>query len=335
MHESLIQATEDFNSNYCIGKGGSGSVYKAKLPTGQVVAVKKLHELDDEVANLKSISNEINALTEKAEAWQRYLKNEEKTRDLDWNKRVQVVKGVANTLTYMHHECFPPVIHRDISSNNILLDSQYEARVLDFGTARILNPDSSKLTSFAGTFGYFASELAYGREANEKCDVYSFGVLTLEVMMGKHPEDLFLFLSLPTSITIHPISLKDLLDHRLPPPIDQIAEEVVFTVKLAFSCLHSSPQSRPTMRQVKEIQQEAYAEPEQPNDAKQTVAVDLSKRLKDFRSVNDASSLKALEEWRRRKMERARQRELEKNGRVTYQAEPPFWCKIWGWIHQF
>ncbi|XWS53731.1 hypothetical protein CRYUN_Cryun10bG0025700 [Craigia yunnanensis] len=68
------------------------------------------------------------------------------------------------------------------------------------------------------------------------------------------------------------------------------------------------------IKRVKEIQQEAYAEPEtvQPNDAKQTAAVDLSKRLKDFRSVNDASSLKALEEWRKRKMERARQRELEK-----------------------
>ena len=69
---------------------------------------------------------------------------------------MQVVKGVSNALTYMHHECFPPVIHRDISSNNVLLASQYEARVSDFGTARILNPDSSKLTSFAGTFGYFA-----------------------------------------------------------------------------------------------------------------------------------------------------------------------------------
>ncbi|EOY06231.1 hypothetical protein QUC31_016384 [Theobroma cacao] len=76
------------------------------------------------------------------------------------------------------------------------------------------------------------------------------------------------------------------------------------------------------IKRVKEIQQEAYAEQEtvQPNDAKQTAAVDLSKRLKDFRSLNDAASLKALEEWRKRKMERARQRELEKNGTVTSQA---------------
>lgn len=183
MHESLIQATEDFNSKYCIGKGGSGSVYKAELPTGQVVAVKKLHELDDdEVANLKSFSNEIKALTEvkhrnivklhgfcshakysflvfeylESGSLANVLKNEEKARELDWIKRIRAVKGVANALTYMHHECSPPIIHRDISSKNILLDSESEARVSDFGTAKILNPGSSKLTSFAGTFGYSA-----------------------------------------------------------------------------------------------------------------------------------------------------------------------------------
>ncbi|KAA3485345.1 putative LRR receptor-like serine/threonine-protein kinase [Gossypium australe] len=278
MYESLIQATEDFNPKYCIGRGGSGSVYKAVLPTGQVFAVKKLHEVDDddEVANLKSFSNEIDALTEvkhrnivklygfcshakysflvyeylEGGSLAKMLASEEKAKQLDWNKRIQVVKGVANALTYMHHECFPPVIHRDISSSNILLDSEYEARVSDFGTARILNPDSSKLISFAGTFGYSAPELAYGAEANEKCDVYSYGVLALEVIMGKHPEDLLLSLSLPESIIGHRLTLKDLLDYRLPPPEDPIGEEVVFTIKLAFSCLQTKPQSRPTMQQV-------------------------------------------------------------------------------------
>ncbi|KAL1111445.1 hypothetical protein V6Z11_D02G060000 [Gossypium hirsutum] len=278
MYESLIQATEDFNPKYCIGRGGSGSVYKAMLPTGQVFAVKKLHEIDDDddVANLKSFSNEIDALTEvkhrnivklcgfcshakysflvyeylEGGSLAKMLASEEKAKQLDWNKRIQVVKGVANALTYMHHECFPPVIHRDISSSNILLDSEYEARVSDFGTARILNPDSSKLISFAGTFGYSAPELAYGTEANEKCDVYSYGVLALEVIMGKHPEDLLLSLSLPESIIGHRFTVKDLLDHRLPPPEDPVGEEVVFTIKLAFSCLQTKPQSRPTMQQV-------------------------------------------------------------------------------------
>jgi serine/threonine protein kinase len=84
------------------------------------------------------------------------LNDEEQATKMDWNKRINLIKGVANALSYMHHDCSPPIIHRDISSNNVLLDSEYEARVSDFGTARLLMPDSSNWTLFAGTFGYTA-----------------------------------------------------------------------------------------------------------------------------------------------------------------------------------
>ncbi|KAK9930096.1 hypothetical protein M0R45_027153 [Rubus argutus] len=95
----------------------------------------------------------------------------------------------------MHHDCMPPIVHRDISSKNILLDSEYEACVSDFGTAKFLNPDSANWTACAGTLGYVAPELAYTMEVNEKCDVYSFGVLALETIMGRHPGDLISSLS--------------------------------------------------------------------------------------------------------------------------------------------
>jgi serine/threonine protein kinase len=84
------------------------------------------------------------------------LNDEEQAIKMDWDKRINLIKGVANALSYMHHDCSPPIIHRDISSNNVLLDSDYEAHVSDFGTARLLMPDSSNWTSFAGTFGYTA-----------------------------------------------------------------------------------------------------------------------------------------------------------------------------------
>ena len=74
----------------------------------------------------------------------------------DWERRVKVVKGVASALYYMHHGCFPPIVHRDISSKNVLIDLDYEAHISDFGTAKILNPDSQNLTVFAGTCGYSA-----------------------------------------------------------------------------------------------------------------------------------------------------------------------------------
>ena len=69
---------------------------------------------------------------------------------------MNIIKGVAHALAYMHHDCSPPIVHRDISSNNVLLDSDYEAHVSDFGTAKLLKLDSSNLTGFAGTYGYVA-----------------------------------------------------------------------------------------------------------------------------------------------------------------------------------
>ncbi|KAL7176161.1 hypothetical protein ACSBR2_029674 [Camellia fascicularis] len=148
--------------------------------------------------------------------------------------RVNVVKDVANALSYMHHDCSPAIIHRDISSKN---------------------PYSSNWTSFAGTFGYTAPELAYTMEVDERCDVYSFGVLTLEVIMGKHPGDLVSSLSSSSSSSSstsveHGILLKDVLDQRLPAPENQVAEQIVVVAKLAFACLHANPPSRPTIRQV-------------------------------------------------------------------------------------
>ncbi|XP_040998382.1 MDIS1-interacting receptor like kinase 2-like [Juglans microcarpa x Juglans regia] len=211
-HQSIVEATEKFNPRHCIGEGGSVNVYKVEVSTGQVFAVKKLHQSEDgEVAN-RAFTSEITALAEVrhrnivklygfcSHARYSYLvyeyleggslgksiSSEVKAMQFDWIKRVNVVRGVAKALSYMHHDCSPPIIHRDISSNNIPLDLEYEDHISDFGTTRILKPNSPNWTSCAGTFGYSAPELAYTMESNEKCDVYSFGMVTLEVMMARH-----------------------------------------------------------------------------------------------------------------------------------------------------
>ncbi|GKV47550.1 hypothetical protein SLEP1_g54444 [Rubroshorea leprosula] len=132
------------------------------------------------------------------------LSNPEEAADLDWDKRFNIVKGLTSALSYMHHDCPSPIIHRDISSNNVLLDLDYEAHVPNFGTARVLKPDSSNWTSFAGTVGYTAPDV-----------------------------------------------LKDVIDQCLKPQRrNKVDEQVVATTKLAFTCLHSNPQFRPTMQQV-------------------------------------------------------------------------------------
>ncbi|XP_058752070.1 MDIS1-interacting receptor like kinase 2-like [Vicia villosa] len=268
VYENIIEATEEFDNKYLIGDGGQGSVYRAELPTGQVVAVKKLHSLQNgEMSNLKAFSSEIKALTESRHrnivklygycshplhsflvyeflekgSVDKILKDNEQATTFDWNKRVDVIKDVANALCYMHHDCSPPIVHRDISSKNVILDLEYVAHVSDFGTAKFLNPDSSNWTSFAGTFGYAAPELAYTMEVNEKCDVYSFGVSTMLQSSG-------------LGVEIDDLWLIDKLDQRLPRPIKDIEKEVISMMKIACHCITESPCSRPTMEHVcKEI----------------------------------------------------------------------------------
>ncbi|XP_035835142.1 MDIS1-interacting receptor like kinase 2 [Helianthus annuus] len=147
----------------------------------------------------------------------------------------------------MHHDCSPPIIHRDISSKNILLDSEYEACVSDFGTSKILNPNSSNWSSIAGTFGYLAPELAYTMKATEKCDVYSFGVMVLEIVKGQHPGDIITSLA---STTTKEIKLTDLVDHRLLAPLPEIKEVLTSLLILATKCINSNPEIRPTMKDV-------------------------------------------------------------------------------------
>ncbi|XP_060173156.1 MDIS1-interacting receptor like kinase 2-like [Lycium barbarum] len=182
-YENIIIATEGFNSKYCIGNGGQGSVFKVELPSGQVVTVKKFHPLHSgELNSLKIFENETKTLlkirhrnivklygfcSHERHSFLVYefleggnlserLRNDEKATELDWIKRVSIVRGVAYALSYMHHECSPPILHRDISSKNVLLDHEDRPHLSDFCTAKLLRPNSSNWTSFAGTFGYVA-----------------------------------------------------------------------------------------------------------------------------------------------------------------------------------
>ncbi|CAK9186121.1 unnamed protein product [Ilex paraguariensis] len=182
-YEDIIKATNDFDIEYCIGTGGYGSVYKAQLPNGHLFALKKLHHREaEEPAFDESFRNEVQVLTnlrhrnivklygfclhnhcmflvyEYMEKGSLFcaLRYDDEAIELSWAARVNIIKGIAHALSYMHHDCMTPIVHRDISSNNILLNSKLEAFVSDFGTARLLNPHSSNQTVVAGTVGYIA-----------------------------------------------------------------------------------------------------------------------------------------------------------------------------------
>ncbi|XP_052291832.1 MDIS1-interacting receptor like kinase 2-like isoform X2 [Citrus sinensis] len=272
-YDQIIRATNDFDEKYCIGKGAQGSLYKAKLQSEDLIAVKKFNsQLPGEKADKKEFLREITVLTEirhrnivkfygfctharhsflvyeylENGSLSVILNNDTSAEELGWSRRINVIKGIAHALSYLHHDCIPPIVHRDISSKNVLLDLEYEAHVSDFGIAKFIQPDSSNWTEFAGTYGYVAPELAYTMKVTAKCDVYSFGVLALEVIKGKHPRD---FLSNVSSSNPN-ILVNEMLDPRLPPLSVDIRGKVISIMEVAFLCLDNNPESRPNMQTI-------------------------------------------------------------------------------------
>ncbi|XP_047974642.1 MDIS1-interacting receptor like kinase 2-like [Salvia hispanica] len=279
-YQDIIEATQDFDFKYCIGTGAYGSVYRAKLPSGRVVAVKKLHRFEGDNPNYDMcFRNEVKVLSQirhrhvvklfgfclhKQSMFLIYdymergslfsvLKAEDEAVELNWKKRINVVKGIANALSYMHHDCSPPILHRDVSTSNILLDSEYEGCLSDFGTARLLDPNSSNQTLLVGTRGYIAPELALTMMVTEKCDVYSFGVVALEIMFGDHPGHFISSMTtMRSTLSAQNMMVQQLLDKRLPSPDEdvRVSREVVGAVKTALKCISSDPKSRPCMKDV-------------------------------------------------------------------------------------
>ncbi|XP_060200084.1 MDIS1-interacting receptor like kinase 2-like [Lycium barbarum] len=270
LYRDILNATEEFDATFCIGQGGHGSIYKVNLPSLGNIAVKRLHS-SFENTHPNSFMNEVRALigikhrnivnlygycsnaqnsllvydyVERG-SFSSILSNEVESKKLDWLKRVNIIKGVAYALSSLHQDYSPSIVHRDISSSNILLDSVYEARVSDFGIAKLLKPNSSNCTTLAGTYGYVAPELAYTMKVTQLCDIYSFGVLVLEIIKGNHLREYIIVLA--NSSTRDHVQLSDLLDERLPYPEDRVKEVLFFVIKLASSCLIETPKSRPIM----------------------------------------------------------------------------------------
>ncbi|CAD6221572.1 unnamed protein product [Miscanthus lutarioriparius] len=204
-------ATDNFADSNWIGEGGFGAVYKGVLPDGQQIAVKRfscssgqgIQELKNELVLVsklqhKNLARLVGVCLQEHEKLLVYeympkrsidtiLFDPEKSKELDWGRRLKIIKGIARGLNYLHEDSQLKIIHRDLKASNILLDSDYTPKISDFGLARLFGGDQSQeaTKSVVGTYGYMAPEYAMLGHYSIKSDVFSFGVLILEILTGR------------------------------------------------------------------------------------------------------------------------------------------------------
>ncbi|KAG7998064.1 hypothetical protein I3843_01G240200 [Carya illinoinensis] len=280
--KELHAATNNFNYDNKLGEGGFGSVYWGQLWDGSQIAVKRLKvwsnkadmEFAVEIEVLARVRHK-NLLSLRgycAEGQERlivydYMLNLSLLSHLhgqhsaecllNWNRRMSIAVGAAEGIAYLHHHSTPHIIHRDIKASNVLLDSDFQARVADFGFAKLIPDGVTHVTTrVKGTLGYLAPEYAMFGKANESCDVYSFGILLLELASGRKPIEK-LSSTMKRSITdwALPLACEKKFDELVDPKLNgtYVEEELKRVVLVALVCAHSRPEMRPTMLEVVEL----------------------------------------------------------------------------------
>ncbi|GFS39164.1 leucine-rich receptor-like protein kinase family protein [Actinidia rufa] len=250
---------ECLKENNIIGRGGAGIVYRGEMPNREHVAVKKLLGISKGSSHDNGLSAEIQTLGE--------VLHGKRGAYLKWDTRLKIAIEAAKGLSYLHHDCSPLILHRDVKSNNILLNSDFEAHVADFGLAKFLHSTGTSecMSAIAGSYGYIAPEYAYTLKVDEKSDVYSFGVVLLELITGRRPVgdfgqegmDIVQWAKIETNWRKE--GVVKIIDDRLNKkvPLDE-AMQVFF---VAMLCVQEHGVERPTMREVVQM----LAQAEQPN----------------------------------------------------------------------
>ncbi|XP_045087606.1 LRR receptor-like serine/threonine-protein kinase SIK1 [Aegilops tauschii subsp. strangulata] len=276
-YDDIMRLTENLSEKYIIGYGASSTVYKCVLKSGKAIAVKRLYsqynhgarEFETELETVGSIrhrnlvslhgfslSPNGNLLfydyMENGSLWD-LLHGPSKKVKLDWDTRLRIAVGAAQGLAYLHHDCNPRIVHRDVKSSNILLDEHFEAHLSDFGIAKCVPAAKTHASTYVlGTIGYIDPEYARTSRLNEKSDVYSFGIVLLELLTGMKAVD--------NDSNLHQLIMSRADDNTVMEAVDS---EVSVTCtdmglvrkafQLALLCTKRHPIDRPTMHEVARV----------------------------------------------------------------------------------
>ncbi|PKA66597.1 PTI1-like tyrosine-protein kinase [Apostasia shenzhenica] len=277
--KELLHATNHFHNNNKIGEGGFGAVYWGRTTAGGEIAVKRLKTMTSKAEmefavevevlgrvrhkNLLGLRGYYAGGNERLIVYD-YMPNRSlagnlhgrigQEAPLNWRQRVRIALGSAAGIAYLHHEANPHIIHRDIKASNVLLDATFRPRVADFGFAKLIPDGVSHLTTrVKGTLGYLAPEYAMWGKVSESCDVYSFGILLLELVAGRRPIE-----KLPGGVKRDIVQWampfaergrwEEIADPKLGGKVDAVQLRNVVIV--ALKCTDGCPENRPAMREV-------------------------------------------------------------------------------------
>ncbi|XP_050223385.1 leucine-rich repeat receptor-like serine/threonine-protein kinase RGI4 [Mercurialis annua] len=289
---SIDDVERSLTANNIIGRGRTGIVYKVTLYSGLTVAVKRFKAGDkysaaafsSEIATLARIRhrNIVRLLGWGANRKTKLLFYDYMSNGtlggllhggnvglIEWETRFKIALRVAEGLAYLHHDCVPAILHRDVKAHNILLGDRYEACLADFGLARLVEDEPGSFSAnpqFAGSYGYIAPEYASMLKITEKSDVYSYGVVVLEILTGKQPVDASIgdgqhvieWVREQLKSKKDPV---EILDPKLQGHPDTQIQEMLQTLGISLLCTSNKPEDRPTMKDVaallREIRNEA------------------------------------------------------------------------------
>ncbi|KDO39534.1 hypothetical protein CISIN_1g039168mg, partial [Citrus sinensis] len=274
-----LEATNHFSDENKLGQGGFGPVYKGTLADGKAIAVKRLSRTSGQ--GLKEFKNEVNLIAklqhknlvrllgcclegQELLLIYEYMPNKsldvhlfDATRSvqLDWKRRLSIINGIARGILYLHEDSRLKIIHRDLKASNVLLDDDMNPKISDFGTARIFggNQNQANTNIIAGTYGYMAPEYAMGGIFSIKSDVFSFGVLLLEIISGRKNNGFYFSEHGQTLLTYtwklwcegHAVELIDPVLKQSCAP-----DELLKFIHIGLLCVQQDPADRPTMSSV-------------------------------------------------------------------------------------
>ncbi|KAL2510246.1 Cysteine-rich receptor-like protein kinase 2 [Forsythia ovata] len=310
-YSTLEKSTDYFNEANKLGQGGFATVYKGVLQDGREIAVKRLFFHNKQrAANFYNEVNMISSIEHKNlvrllgcscsgpesllvyeflpnKSLDCFIFDSSKGKELNWEKRFEIIIGTAEGLVFLHENTKTRIVHRDIKASNILLDSRFRAKIADFGLARSFQEDKSHIsTAIAGTLGYMAPEYIAHGQLTEKADVFSFGVLLLEIVTGRqNNRSKASPYSVDSSLTIvwkhfQQLTVDELFDPNLMlhnySNID-VKKEILRVVHVGLLCTQEIPSLRPSMSKAIEMlvmKEEHLPTPTNPPYIYETVELD-------------------------------------------------------------